>query len=65
AGVSGGGVYSLGYNDRPVVRGKGSGIFLHLAREGFTPTQGCVAVTREALLRLLPLIGPDTKIRIG
>jgi L,D-peptidoglycan transpeptidase YkuD (ErfK/YbiS/YcfS/YnhG family) len=55
----------IGYNDKPVVRGKGSGIIMHLARKGFTPTQGCVAVTREAFLKLLQVIGPETKIIIG
>jgi L,D-peptidoglycan transpeptidase YkuD (ErfK/YbiS/YcfS/YnhG family) len=55
----------IGYNDKPAVRAKGSGIFLHLARKGFTPTQGCVAVSCEAFLKLLRVIGPKTKIRIG
>jgi L,D-peptidoglycan transpeptidase YkuD (ErfK/YbiS/YcfS/YnhG family) len=55
----------IGYNDKPVVRGKGSGIFLHLARPGFTPTQGCVAVSYDAFLKLLRVIGPKTKIRVG
>lgn len=58
-------VVEIGYNDRPALRGKGSGIFLHLARPGFAPSEGCVAVTREALLRLLPHMGPRTRIKIG
>ena len=36
----------LDWNIRPRRRGRGSAIFFHLARPGFTPTQGCVAVTR-------------------
>jgi L,D-peptidoglycan transpeptidase YkuD (ErfK/YbiS/YcfS/YnhG family) len=32
-------------------------IFFHLARPGFTPTQGCVAVTARTMARLLPLFG--------
>jgi L,D-peptidoglycan transpeptidase YkuD (ErfK/YbiS/YcfS/YnhG family) len=46
----------LGYNDRPRVRGRGSAIFIHLARPGYTPTDGCIALTRadmDALLRQL------------
>lgn len=43
----------LGFNDDPVVPGKGSAIFWHLAREGFTPTEGCVAVSRDAMLAAL------------
>jgi L,D-peptidoglycan transpeptidase YkuD (ErfK/YbiS/YcfS/YnhG family) len=40
----------LGWNDAPVVRGRGSAIFLHLARPDYAPTQGCVALA-EADLR--------------
>jgi L,D-peptidoglycan transpeptidase YkuD (ErfK/YbiS/YcfS/YnhG family) len=42
----------LGYNDAPVVSGKGSAIFLHIARPGYAPTQGCVGL-REDDLRLV------------
>jgi L,D-peptidoglycan transpeptidase YkuD (ErfK/YbiS/YcfS/YnhG family) len=44
----------LDWNIKPRVRGKGSAIFLHLARPGFTPTAGCVAVTSQVMRRLLP-----------
>jgi L,D-peptidoglycan transpeptidase YkuD (ErfK/YbiS/YcfS/YnhG family) len=37
----------------PVVRGRGSAIFLHLARPGFTPTEGCIALEQRDLLRVL------------
>jgi L,D-peptidoglycan transpeptidase YkuD (ErfK/YbiS/YcfS/YnhG family) len=46
-------VLVLGYNDRPRVRGRGSAIFVHLARPGFTPTDGCIALARHDLLMLL------------
>jgi L,D-peptidoglycan transpeptidase YkuD (ErfK/YbiS/YcfS/YnhG family) len=40
----------LGWNDAPVERGRGSAIFLHLARPDYAPTEGCVAL-KEADLR--------------
>ncbi len=43
----------LGWNDAPVMRGRGSAIFLHVARPGFTPTEGCIALELRDLLRLL------------
>ncbi len=43
----------LGWNDAPVVPGRGSAIFLHVARADFAPTEGCVAMPRAALLTLL------------
>jgi L,D-peptidoglycan transpeptidase YkuD (ErfK/YbiS/YcfS/YnhG family) len=46
-------VVVLGYNDRPRVKGKGSAIFVHLARPGYTPTAGCIALSRTDLLTLL------------
>ena len=39
----------LGFNDHPVVVGAGSAIFLHLARAGYEPTQGCVALAAADL----------------
>lgn len=47
-------IVELGWNDAPVRRGRGSAIFWHLARPGFTPTAGCVAVERHVFARLLP-----------
>lgn len=43
----------LGYNGNPRVRGRGSAIFLHVARRGLTPTAGCIAMKRERLFQLL------------
>ena len=54
----------LGYNDRMRVRGRGSAIFLHLARSGFTPTEGCVGFDRRDLLRLLAELRRGTDILI-
>jgi L,D-peptidoglycan transpeptidase YkuD (ErfK/YbiS/YcfS/YnhG family) len=46
-------VVVLGYNDRPRIKGKGSAVFLHLARPGYTPTEGCIAVSRHDLVALV------------
>jgi L,D-peptidoglycan transpeptidase YkuD (ErfK/YbiS/YcfS/YnhG family) len=54
----------IGYNMEPVVPGAGSAIFLHIATPDFAPTAGCIAVRREILLRLLPLLGPGSQIAI-
>lgn len=43
----------LGWNDAPVQRGRGSAIFLHVARPGLAPTEGCVALPEGELRRLL------------
>jgi L,D-peptidoglycan transpeptidase YkuD (ErfK/YbiS/YcfS/YnhG family) len=45
-------------------RGCGSAIFFHLAKPGYQPTEGCVAIRKRDMLRLLPLIGPETAVRV-
>lgn len=58
-------VIELDHNTRPRIAGRGSAVFIHLARETFAPTAGCVALDPAALRRLLARIGPGTTIRIG
>jgi len=58
-------VLVLGYNDRPRVRGRGSAIFVHLARPGFTPTEGCIALSRRDLITLLARLSPRSAIVVG
>ena len=43
-------VVVLSHNTRPRVRGGGSAIFMHVARAGYAPTEGCIALRREHLL---------------
>lgn len=57
-------VLVLGYNDRLRVKGKGSAIFVHLAREGLTPTAGCIALSRRDLRALLADLRRDTEVWI-
>ncbi|MCS0502539.1 L,D-transpeptidase family protein [Ancylobacter mangrovi] len=58
-------VIVLDHNTRPRQARRGSAVFLHLAREGFAPTAGCVAFRRADLLRLLARLSPRTRIRVG
>ena len=55
-------VVVLGYNDDPVVPGKGSAIFMHVARPEGTPTEGCVALARADLEELLELVTSDSRL---
>ncbi len=58
-------VIEIGWNDRPARRGRGSAIFLHLARPGYAPTEGCVAIRAADMRRLLPMLTPRTRIDIA
>jgi L,D-peptidoglycan transpeptidase YkuD (ErfK/YbiS/YcfS/YnhG family) len=54
----------LDWNIRPRRPARGSAIFFHLARPGFSPTEGCVAVTRAVMLRLLPHLSRQTVLEV-
>jgi L,D-peptidoglycan transpeptidase YkuD (ErfK/YbiS/YcfS/YnhG family) len=58
-------IVEIDHNTRPRIAGRGSAVFLHLARTNFSPTAGCVSMTRSAMLRLLRRMGPQTRIVIG
>jgi L,D-peptidoglycan transpeptidase YkuD (ErfK/YbiS/YcfS/YnhG family) len=58
-------VVVLDHNHCPRIRGRGSAIFLHLARPGFAPTEGCIAVSEPDMRRLLAGAGPRSGLRIG
>lgn len=57
-------VVVLGFNDAPVVAGKGSAIFLHVARPDYGPTEGCIALALEDLLELLATLAPGDTITV-
>lgn len=54
----------LDYNVRPRVRGRGSAIFMHVARPGYLPTEGCIALRKDHLRRLLSLTGRGSTINV-
>ena len=55
---------NIKYNQNPIKKGKGSGIFLHLTNKKYKPTHGCIAVLKKDLLKILPHINKKTKISI-
>jgi L,D-peptidoglycan transpeptidase YkuD (ErfK/YbiS/YcfS/YnhG family) len=57
-------IVALGYNDVAPRAGAGSAIFLHCT-DFARPTEGCVAIAREALLQLLPRLEPTQSIEIA
>lgn len=57
-------IIEIDHNSRPRVAGRGSAVFLHLARPNRSPTAGCVAFRADDLHRLLTRLGPTTRIAI-
>ena len=54
----------LNYNTNPIVPGKGSAIFLHICKPNFAGTEGCVAIEKKNILKLVNLIDFNTKLII-
>jgi L,D-peptidoglycan transpeptidase YkuD (ErfK/YbiS/YcfS/YnhG family) len=57
-------IVPLGWNDGPVVKGRGSAIFWHLCRPGHAPTAGCVAVEPEVFRKVLPRLARHAVMRV-
>jgi len=54
----------IDHNARPRVAGRGSAVFLHLARPNRAPTAGCIAFSGRDLARLVSRLGPRTRLWI-
>jgi L,D-peptidoglycan transpeptidase YkuD (ErfK/YbiS/YcfS/YnhG family) len=57
-------VVVIGHNDDPVVPGAGSAVFLHVARDDWSPTAGCIAFRRENLLSILATVTTSDVVKI-
>ena len=54
----------LNYNMNPVVKNKGSAIFIHVARRNYSKTEGCVALKKIHLLKIIKDIRYNTIVKI-
>lgn len=57
--------FVIGYNDQPVVPGKGCAIFFHIARPNYSGTAGCVAVAKSDLWEILKYLTDSSRIIIN
>lgn len=57
--------FELGYNDDPVMKDRGSAIFLHLQKNNFQPTLGCIAVAMPTMIFLIKNARPGCHIEIS
>ena len=54
----------LNFNMNPVKKNKGSAIFIHVAKKNFQPTQGCIALNKSELIKLVKSIKKNTAVKI-
>jgi L,D-peptidoglycan transpeptidase YkuD (ErfK/YbiS/YcfS/YnhG family) len=57
-------IIEIDHNTRPRIAGRGSAVFIHLARPKFAPTAGCVALRLRDLKVLLRRLSPNTRVLI-
>jgi L,D-peptidoglycan transpeptidase YkuD (ErfK/YbiS/YcfS/YnhG family) len=55
----------LNYNTNPIIRNKGSAIFLHIAKNSYKKTKGCITLKKEHLIKIISKIKKNTKIKIN
>jgi L,D-peptidoglycan transpeptidase YkuD (ErfK/YbiS/YcfS/YnhG family) len=55
-------IVELDHNTRPRIAGRGSAVFIHVARPGFAPTAGCIALKTGDLRRLLTRLDRRTRV---
>ena len=55
----------INYNLKPVIKNKGSAIFLHIAKRNFLQTEGCIAITKKNIILLASKINNNTKIIVS
>ena len=55
----------INYNSKPIIKNKGSAIFLHIAKKNYSPTKGCIAICKKDMFLLASKINRKTKLIIS
>jgi len=54
----------LNYNMHPVLKNKGSAIFIHIASKNYKKTEGCIAIKKIHLLKIIKELKNNTYVKI-
>jgi L,D-peptidoglycan transpeptidase YkuD (ErfK/YbiS/YcfS/YnhG family) len=55
----------INYNTNPIIKNKGSAIFMHVSGNSYKKTQGCIALKKKDLINILTKIKKNTKVKIN
>jgi L,D-peptidoglycan transpeptidase YkuD (ErfK/YbiS/YcfS/YnhG family) len=55
----------LNYNTNPIIKNKGSAIFMHVSKNSYKKTKGCIALKKKDLIDILAKVKENTKIKIN
>ena len=54
----------LDYNMNPTIKNKGSAIFIHVAKKNYKKTEGCIALRKNDLLKIIKKLKKNTEVKI-
>ena len=57
-------LFILNFNTSPIIKNKGSAIFMHVAKRNYPPTKGCIALKKNDIKRLAGEINRKTLVKI-
>jgi len=57
-------VLVLDFNMKPTLKKKGSAIFIHIAKKNYKKTEGCIAINKISLLKIIKKLKNNTKVLI-
>ena len=55
----------LNYNLKPIIKNKGSAIFIHVAKRNYKSTEGCIAIDKVNLKKIVEKINKRTLVIIS
>ena len=55
----------LNYNMNPIKKNKGSAIFIHVAKNNFRKTEGCVAIKKQNLIKIVKKLNLNSEVKIS
>ena len=58
-------IFVLNYNMRPIIKNKGSAIFIHITKNNFKKTAGCVAIKKTSMKKIASIIDKKTLVKIS
>ena len=58
-------ILALNYNMKPIMKNKGSAIFIHVANKNYKSTAGCIGLKKNHLINLVKKIKKNTKVLIN
>ena len=57
-------IIEINYNKFPTIKKRGSAIFIHIAKKNFSPTNGCIAMSKKDIKFFLKKISKNDRIKI-